>query len=131
MELIDKEIFNKLWELNPRVNNEDENYENTRGYITILLSVDMVTNDGKIADFNLIYERYKLYCHIRNLANEGVEEKYQKKENKIVSIFEYLKQRMFLNEEKIPQNSRHFYLWGEKSNDEIASHFKRFSNLCK
>ena len=65
------------------------------------------------------------------MANEGVEEKYRKKENQIATIYEYLKKRMFMTEEKIPHNSRHFYFWGNMQEDEIISKFNSFDKLCQ
>ena len=125
-----REEFKKLWDINPEFNSDAQNFENTFGYCCGIIRMNHITPDGKAVDFKLIYERYKTYHHVKSLANEGVEEKFRKKENKILPLFEYLQNKLYMSEIKIPQVGMHFYFWDLLTKEEITQQFNIFKKLC-
>lgn len=131
MELSEND-FKRLWELNPSYNQPDHSYENTYNYLdSYLRNFEDLTHDGKIADFDLIYDRYKAHIHTKTLLNEGVEERFIKKENRIKPLFVYISEKMFMSEEKLPNNNRHFYFWGNMPDDDIVKKHTAFLKLWK
>jgi hypothetical protein len=123
--------FKELWNINPEFNDPSHDFDNTYGYLCGTIDMGYITPDGKTVTFQLIFERYKTYHHVKTIANEGVEEKFRKKENKILPIFEYLEKKLFMSEIKIPQVGMHFYFWDVLTKDEVVKHFNIFKKLCE
>ena len=129
-ELIDKSLFNQLWEINPNYSeNKDHNPEATRELLSNIINLNLTTNDGKKVDFNLIYERYKRHVQIRTMINEGQDPKYIKKENKVLGLFKYLFDGMYQSVDKIPETNRHLYFWDTYTAEEIVERFQKFNTL--
>jgi len=123
--------FKQLWNINPEFDESHEDFENTYGYCCGILDMGYITHDGKTITFDLILSRYKTYHHVKTVANEGVEEKFRKKENRILPIFKYLEKKMFMSEIKIPEVSMHFYFWDLLTKEEILRQFSIFKKLCE
>lgn len=129
---LSEEKFKEMWELNPSYDNPDHSFNNTYNYLeSYLRNFDDITHDGKLVNFDLIYQRYKTHIHVKNLINEGVEERFIKKENRIKPLFTYIVDKMYMSTETPPHNSRHFYFWGNMQEDEIVSKFNSFDKLCQ
>jgi len=131
-DLIPKDDFNRLWEINPQYSKEEHDYENTRRLVTNVCNLPgYTTNDGKDVTLKLITERYKRHVTVKNTINEGTEPKYIKKENKVLPIFEYVFKQMYNSIEKLPETHRHFYFWELYTGEDIKRHFAKFKKLCQ
>lgn len=129
--ILSKDDFKKLWALNPTVDNPQHDYENTYNLASGIIFVEIPTVDGELITFDLLFDRYSKHIQVKSILNDGVETRYQKKQNQIKPLYEYLANRHFNHIEKLPENSRHFYFWGNLSKEEIESHFKKFLAQCK
>lgn len=125
-----KEQFDKLWNINSNVNEGAHNYENTFSLLNSILLFPRFTPDGKLVDFDLIYKRYKLYYQVKTTTNEGTDPKYIRKENRIKNIYEYLDDDLYNSVEKIPMTQRHFYFWGEHTEEDVSQLFSAFQKIC-
>ena len=126
-----KEQFDKLWNINPSFSNPSHNYDNCYSLLNTILSLTRFTTDGKLRTFDLIYKRYKLHYQVKNTINEGVDPKYIKKENKVLSIYDYVGDEIYNSIEKVPMTQRHFYFWNEMTEEEVQERFKIFMSLCQ
>lgn len=128
---LSEDEFKQLWSLNPSFDDPLHDYRNTYQLASGIIYTEILTPDGDQVTLDLILDRYKRHLHIKGVLNEGVEPRFQKKENKIKTIYEYLSGSHFNSLDKLPENSRHFYFWGTLTNEEIEIHYKRFLSQCK
>lgn len=129
--ILSEEDFKRLWVLNPTVDDSLHCYKNTYQVASGLIFAKMLTVDGELITIDLLIDRYSKHVQIKNILNDGTEPRFQKKQNQIKPIYEYLIREHYNQIEKLPENSRHFYFWGNLSNEEIEKHLKRFQAQCK
>lgn len=123
--------FKRLWTLNPSFDDPLHDFMPTYQLASGIIFSEHLTPDGDEVTLDLIIDRYKKHLHIKSILNEGTEPRFQKKQNRVKTIYEYLLNNHFNSIDKLPENSRHFYFWGYLTNDEIETHFKRFQAQCK
>lgn len=128
---LDEDDFKKLWALNPTVDDPKHNYNNTFQVASGIIFIGQLTTDGELITFDLLFDRYSKHIQVKNILNDGVEPRFQKKQNQIKPLYEYLVNEHYNHIEKLPENSRHFYFWGNLNKEEIEKHFKRFQAQCK
>lgn len=73
-------------------------------------------------------KRYIDYWNKWMIENEGTEEKYIPKEKKLVSIYDFIVKRMYMEEFNIQRKGRDFYLFGNKSKEELRDSLYLFKN---
>jgi len=132
---VSKEDFDKLWSINPIYDlkaNEDHGLNATKELLESSLFIyrNEPTNDGQLLTFDLIYNRYKTYVTVKKILTEGTEHKFIRKEDRIVDLFTYIFDKMFMIDFQMPDTSRHYYFWADKSEKEITSHYNNFIRLC-
>ena len=131
MALIDKDIFDPLWDINPAYTDPAHDYKNTHVLASNILNGDFYTSKGELVTYDLIFKRYNKHVKIRNQLNDGVDPRYRKKANEVKTLHTWLYEAMYNIEEKIPETNRHFYFWDTLSDKEVGLHFSKFLLLCR
>lgn len=126
-----KEDFDKLWNINPTFTDPNHGYESTLSMLRQRLKLPQITPDGQLVTFELIFKRYKTYRQVKSILNEGTDPKFLKKENAIQPIFKYIFDEMYYSVEKIPHTQRHFYFWGDMTQEDVRQKYEIFERVCQ
>ncbi len=125
-----KEEFNRIYKLDPtldKASHKESSFANLRG----LLHRDESSKTATSIDVVTFYKRYKKHVYIRKMINSGIDAKYVKKENRPLSLLDYILEGAYTEEETFPESSREYYFWGENSEKQILDEFNTFKRLCE
>ncbi len=130
MGLVCRSQFEKLWAINPVFTDPAHNYDNTRVLLTNLIKAGCVTADGKPLTVELITGRYRRYVQQRNILNEGVEPRFQKKIHQVEPLHQWLYKKLYDVPDTTGETGRNEYLWGGLTEDQLSAEFAKFLETC-
>lgn len=132
--ILPEEDFKLLWKINNNFSDPNHSYESTYNLCRSIVSNPEYTPEDYRVTFPLIYQRYKDYHQVKSLIAENTppdKKQYIKKDDQIKPIAEYLWNKLYMSETKMPENSMHYYFWGDMLTDEIVEHYTKFQAICR
>lgn len=110
--------FDRIWELNP---NGDKKM--TQMSINGTMSIDHTFN------LELLYKSYRQYLAFWQSKFGERDPKYVPGKDQLKTIADFVSERLYHNQYKLPRNNRDLYLYGKHKQEELQEYFDNFRKL--